>query len=85
MKIKLILASVASLALLASCGDGIDWSDPKNPLCTSGHYEADYDNKKVKDGTERKRVNGKYKTVTKYKTVRVYDGQDWICDVKQES
>jgi hypothetical protein len=53
--------------------------------CPVGHFEDDWDNKKVKNGTKREsyRSNGKtkYRTVNTYETKRVYDGQDWICDV----
>lgn len=83
----LVLGSV--MALSACGGDGIDWEDPQNPMCQTGHYEPDYDNKKVKDGTktETYRSNGKTKTrtVTKYKTIKVYDGQDWVCDVRKSA
>lgn len=87
MKRWTFLGTVALMTpLLVGCGgSGIDWSDPNNPLCVSGHYEADYDTKKVKVGTERKMVFGKYKTVNKYETKRVYDGQDWVCDLRSEN
>lgn len=93
MKRWTFLGTVALMTpLLVGCGgSGVDWSDPDNPLCVSGHYEADYDNKKVKVGTETyQKYNStkkRYETKTraKYETKRVYDGQDWVCDLRSEN
>lgn len=78
---------LGSTLLLTACGDGIDWSDPQNKLCQSGHYEADYDTKTVYkyerryDSVKKKYVQKRVKNGT----TKVYDGQDWVCDVRKAS
>lgn len=85
-KLLLSAAAVVTLVLSGCAASGpVAGEESTQAECPVGHFEDDWDNKKVKVGTKKEsyRSGGKTKTrtVPVYETKRVYDGQDWICDV----
>ncbi len=86
MKKLLIAGTVVAGLVLTGCGSSGPRAGEESTQaeCPVGHFEDDWDNKKIQTGTKKEsyRSNGKtkFRTVKVYTTKRVYDGQDWICD-----